>query len=98
MRKISQLEVIKFFWDNSKFYNRCYITMISNCALYLRFETEIELERIISRFKQYCKDCKLNSDNITIKGHTLTFLSSTFTNLPCLSFTSTYKLSPFVSL
>ena len=67
MRKISQLEVIKFFWDNSKFYNRCYITMISNCALYLRFETDIELERIVNRFKQYCKDCKLNSDNITIQ-------------------------------
>lgn len=66
-REITQLEVIKFFWDNSIFYNRCYLTMISNCCLYLHFENDIDLEYLTNRFKQFCKDNMLGYTNIFIE-------------------------------
>ena len=67
MRKISQLEVIKYFWDNNIFCNRCYINMVSNCGLVLRFDEDIELDTLISRFNQFCKNCKVSNDNVTIE-------------------------------
>ena len=66
-REITQLEVIKFFWDNSIFYNRCYLTMISNCCLYIHFENDIDLEYLTNRFKQFCKDNMLGYTNIFIE-------------------------------
>ena len=78
VRKITQLEVIKFFWDNSVFSNRCYINMVSNCCLVLHFENDIELDYLISRFNQFCKNCRVSNDNVTIghkefvRGHLMT--------------------------
>ena len=77
-KEVTQLEVIKFFWDNSIFHNRCYIHQPCDNCLYLHFENDIDLEYLTNRFKQFCKDNMLGYTNIFIehrefvRGHFMT--------------------------
>ena len=65
-REITQLEVIKFFWNNL-LYNRCYIHQLCNNCLYLQFENDIEYDYLVGRFQQFCKDNMLGYTNIFIE-------------------------------